>query len=191
MYYPSNMTFQYFFFDTYLGNFLQILPIALIVGIIYGWVKSRKDHNTPFRQRIGAVLFVCYITGLICLVWLFGVIGDLWYRILYHMDSGRNIGFFDLNLRANFVPDFFTHMDRERCANVILFLPFGILYPFYKQDASWKRTVWAGSVFSLIIEIMQPLFDRAFDINDIILNIIGVLISATAFYIIKRVVKNE
>lgn len=191
MYYPNNMTFQYFFFDTYLGNSLQILPIVLSVGIIYGWVKYRKDHNTPFRQRIGAILFVCYITGLICLVWLFGVIGEVWYRMLYHMDSGRNIGFFDLNLRANFVPDFFTDMDREGYANVMLFLPFGVLYPFYKQDASWKRTVCAGSVSSIIIETMQPLFGRAFDINDIILNIIGVLISATVFYMIKRVFKNK
>ena len=39
MYFPSDMTFQYFFFDTYPGYFLQVLPIALIVGIIYGVIK--------------------------------------------------------------------------------------------------------------------------------------------------------
>ena len=41
MYFPSNMTFQYFFFDTYPGYFLQALPIALIAGIIYAnWLSN-------------------------------------------------------------------------------------------------------------------------------------------------------
>ena len=32
MYFPSDMNFQYFFFDTYPGYFLQALPVALIAG---------------------------------------------------------------------------------------------------------------------------------------------------------------
>ncbi len=34
MYFPSDMNFQYFFFSTYPGFFLQGLPIALMAGII-------------------------------------------------------------------------------------------------------------------------------------------------------------
>lgn len=32
MYFPEDMNFQYFFFDTYIGYFLQALPIALVAG---------------------------------------------------------------------------------------------------------------------------------------------------------------
>ena len=27
------MTFQYFFFDTYVGDFLQVVPVALLAGV--------------------------------------------------------------------------------------------------------------------------------------------------------------
>jgi hypothetical protein len=36
------------------------------------------------------------------------------------MDSGRIIRFFDFRWDANFVPDFFTHMDGEMIANAEL-----------------------------------------------------------------------
>ena len=34
MYFPENMNFQYFFFATYIGYFLEALPFALIAGTI-------------------------------------------------------------------------------------------------------------------------------------------------------------
>lgn len=170
---------------------MQVFPIALIAGVIYGVIKYRNERSTPFWRKALSALFVCYVTGLICLVCLFDVIGDLWYRLLYHMDSGRIIRFFDFSWDANFVPDFFTHMDGEMIANVILFLPFGLLYPFFKDGASWRRTVLAGIVCSVIIEIAQPVFGRAFDINDIILNTVGVLISATVFSFVKGIIEKR
>ena len=68
MYFPDDMTFQYFFFDTYIGYFLQALPIALAVGVIYGFIKFRKDKETPISRKLFSCAFVCYITGLVCLV---------------------------------------------------------------------------------------------------------------------------
>ena len=42
MYFPDNMIFQYFFFDTYPGYFLQALPFALIAGFIFVLYRSRR-----------------------------------------------------------------------------------------------------------------------------------------------------
>lgn len=39
MFFPNNMNFQYFFFDTYPGYFLQMLPFALLVGAVYGFIR--------------------------------------------------------------------------------------------------------------------------------------------------------
>lgn len=36
------MTFQYFFFNTYPGYFLQMVPLALAVGIVSGLWKYRR-----------------------------------------------------------------------------------------------------------------------------------------------------
>ena len=49
-----------------------------------------------------------------------------------------------------------------------------------------------GFLLTASIEILQPFFDRSFDVNDIILNTIGTFISATLFFVIKKLRdKNE
>lgn len=156
MYFPSDMTFQYFFFDTYPGYFLQVLPIALIAGIIYGVVKCRNERSTPFWQKALSALFVCYVTGLICLVCLFDVIGDLWYRLLYHMDSGRIIRFFEFSWDANFIPDFFTHMDGEMIANVILFLPSACCIHSLSVVHHGSERFWQGLFVRSSLRLPSP-----------------------------------
>ena len=66
-----------------------------------------------------------------------------------------------------------------------MFLPFGILYPLFRQDSTWKRTLLAGFVTTLGIELLQPVFGRSFDINDVILNSVGIVISTIVFYTLK------
>ena len=65
MYFPESMNFQYFFFDTYIGYFLEALPFALIAGTIYGIIRFVKDKESPVSRKIFSCVFVCYITGLI------------------------------------------------------------------------------------------------------------------------------
>lgn len=189
MYFPSDMTFQYFFFDTYPGFFLQVLPYALIAGIIYGVIKFRKDKQTPKWRKICAILFVCYLTGLVGLVALLDPIHELWYRMFYHMPGGGINGFFSGEF--DLVPDFFLRITGEMIANVLMFMPFGILYPLSKADSTWKKTLLAGIVCTVTIEVLQPIFGRSFDLNDIIMNTFGVLIAATAFFACKRLWKKK
>ncbi len=59
------MTFQYFFFDTQVGYFLQALPFALVVSAIYGFVRFRTDKETPISRKLLSCTFVCYMTGLV------------------------------------------------------------------------------------------------------------------------------
>ena len=42
MYFPDNMTWQYFFLDTYPGYFLQLLPLALLAGAVYAALRFRR-----------------------------------------------------------------------------------------------------------------------------------------------------
>ena len=79
MYFPSDMNFQYFFFDTYPGYFLQALPIALIAGGIYTACQIRRDRRRSTGKIILSALFVCYITGLLCLTLFNSLIGDIYY----------------------------------------------------------------------------------------------------------------
>ena len=51
VYFPENMTFQYFFFDTYPGCFLQVLPVALLAGLVYGVVRFKRDRAAPLGPK--------------------------------------------------------------------------------------------------------------------------------------------
>ena len=179
MYFPEDMNFQYFFFDTYIGYFLQALPIALAVGAIYGIFRFGKDRETPASRKLFSCAFVCYITGLACLVVGLDLMGSIWYRLLYRMDPGRSIDWFGGDF--DFALDFINNIRGETVGNFLMFLPFGILYPLSKKEPAWKNCVITGLACVAAIEVLQPVFGRAFDVNDIILNAWGVVVSATAF----------
>ena len=51
MYFPKDMTFQYLFFNTYIGYFLQALPISLIVSVIYYFIKLKKDKTMSISKK--------------------------------------------------------------------------------------------------------------------------------------------
>ena len=73
--------------------------------------------------------------------------------------------------------------------NIVVFIPFGFLFPitFHKQLNRLDKLLFASSTGILIIEILQLLFKLGvFDIDDIILNTIGVVIG---FVILKTIVE--
>lgn len=185
MYFPEDMNFQYFFFNTYIGYFLQALPIALMAGLIYGVIRLRKDKETPVSRKIFSCAFVCYLTGLVCLVIGLDLMGIFYHNLFYPLDSGREIRWFGGEI--DLVPDFLHHMNGEVVGNFLMFLPFGILYPLSQKNPTWKKSVLAGILTVIAIEVLQPVFGRAFDVNDIILNTLGILLSASGFLVAKRV----
>lgn len=189
MYFPSDMNFQYFFFNTYPGFFLQALPFALIGGIASALWRRKRAPETSIRNLVLSSLFVCYIVGLLCITLFYYVIGDFYYFLFYHMPSGDSSNWF--HFEYDFIPDFFLNFGSENLGNILMFLPFGLLYPFFREHTNWKRTVLAGICVSAGIELLQPIFGRSFDINDIILNSFGVLVSASAFFAIKTVWRRQ
>ena len=66
-------------------------------------------------------------------------------------------------------------------ANVLMFVPLGFLAPVLWRQ-KWWQTLLIALAATLCIELIQPFFDRSFDIDDIFLNfagsVIGLLLSA-------------
>ena len=184
MYFPDDMNFQYFFFDSYIGYFLQALPLALAAGAVYALIRFRTDRETPVGRKLFSVAFVCYLTGLVCLVVGLDLMNIAWYKLLYHMDPGRNVrwfgGVFDLSL------DFFRNIGGETVGNFLMFLPFGILYPLTRKEPTWKDCVLKGIFAVAVLEVLQPVFGRAFDMNDVILNTLGIVVSTTVLMGAKK-----
>ena len=71
--------------------------------------------------------------------------------------------------------------------NVTMFIPVGLAWPFcFKKLDTPGKTVLAGAGFPLFIEITQlPFYDRCSDVDDIILNMTGILIGAFIYFGVK------
>lgn len=92
---------------------------------------------------------------------------------------------------------------RNIIMNIIMFMPFGFLWPLYKGKFNSKFILIASLIFSLMIELYQlcmafimkaPLW--YFDTNDLIANVLGGLIGYSILtclspYLFKNISKKE
>ena len=70
--------------------------------------------------------------------------------------------------------------------NISMFIPVGFSLPFcFQKLDSIKKVVFVGIIISLFIEISQlVLYERSTDIDDLILNTIGVFIGTFFYFLI-------
>lgn len=113
----------------------------------------------------------------------------IWYTLIYHADSGHSIPLFVWNF--NLIPDFFRHINSEVIGNIAMFLPFGVLYPLSHHHTTFAKTLMTGLIYVVMIELVQPIFGRAFDINDIILNTLGIPASSAVYFFAAKLVSSK
>ena len=171
---------------------LEITYTGLFVFITLAWIVTRvicgvKNHNVDWKYE--AKLLTVYI----CLV----VIARFVYFPL-HREEGRVASLFlDVDrmfpLWINLVP--IVHMFEvydgwliNIIGNITMFIPVGLVWPccFKKLDTIGK-VVLAGGGITLFIEITQlPFYARCSDIDDLIMNTMGVFIGAIIYFCVKR-----
>lgn len=71
--------------------------------------------------------------------------------------------------------------------NILPLIPIGFLLPLISKRMTWKKALLLSFVTALAIETMQVLLDVGiFDIDDVILNVLGVMIGFWAFIVLMR-----
>jgi glycopeptide antibiotics resistance protein len=71
--------------------------------------------------------------------------------------------------------------------NIIPFMPIGILAPLVVRSSSWQKALALGVVTGLTFEVMEVVFRVGiFDVDDVILNSLGVIAGYGVFVIFKR-----
>lgn len=68
----------------------------------------------------------------------------------------------------------FSYSTYILAANVGLFLPFGLFPTLLFRGFNWRRALLTGSAITLLIESCQLFIGRTFDIDDLMLNTLGV-----------------
>jgi glycopeptide antibiotics resistance protein len=71
--------------------------------------------------------------------------------------------------------------------NIIPFMPMGLLAPLIFRSFSWQKALVLGVATGLTCEVMEFIFRVGiFDIDDVILNALGVVLGYAAFVMFNR-----
>ena len=72
--------------------------------------------------------------------------------------------------------------------NIIPFMPIGLLVPLIFSPISWQMMLALGVIVGLTFEAMEVILRVGiFDIDDVILNALGVILGYAAFVLLRRV----
>ena len=174
-----------------LGYFLQALPVALLAGAVYLVVRlcllKRRQAQIRWGTEILRLLFVCYLAGLVSLVIL---PANFWLRVY----DGLFFGWWDevgplFRLGdVNLVPSVVRCLRGELSlgswvkamlvGNVAMFVPFGFFLPLVTRLDRPGKVAVAAVAAPLCCEVLQLVFGRSFDVDDLICNFIGIAIGA-------------
>lgn len=76
--------------------------------------------------------------------------------------------------------------------NIVLLVPIGFLVAVVSRKMTWQKSLVLGIAASLAIEVIQAVFRVGiFDIDDIILNGLGVVIGYWAFAVLAKWVRSD
>lgn len=148
-------------------NILYPILCIFIPSMIYQVIviKSKKnDKKTNKKHLIWVYLFLIYL--FLCLTT--AGIGSVW-----------DIGRYESIIRTeeiNFIP-FSSEGIMTYILNIIMFMPLGFLLPLvWKNMRKLKTVVVTSLVYSFSIEICQLFNRRNTDIDDLLMNVVGVII---------------
>lgn len=182
-----------------LGYFFQAVPITCFVGIVYLIIRmvtvKRNKLKVEWLKEIMKLLFTCYLTGLISLVVL---PANFWLSFF----DGIFLGWWDEMLpifsfdEFNLVPSFIKALSGELTigswvktmliGNIAMFLPMGFFLPFVTEKINRKNIFVVAIAVPFIVELLQMVFGRSFDIDDLICNFIGIAVGFFIGFAIKN-----
>ncbi len=169
-------------------TYFQLFLFITIIWIITRCIVARKSKTFSVKNECQLLLvYVCIVV--ICRFVYFG----------FHLENGKiptlKLGFGDdINDMISIIPFYFL-VDRydgwkmNIIGNITMFIPVGIVWPvcFSRLDTI-RKTIFAGAVFTLLIEVTQLFcLGRHTDVDDLILNTVGVAIGACIVFLIREI----
>ena len=185
--------------NSVINQFIQVIPITLLVGLLYiifRFLKLKKNNSDiNSKKEILYLIFVCYIVGLFNLVlvprnfW-----NTIWYNIFYNFNENPFEGIFDFSY--NFIPTIYKIIIGEYAlgsgvktmivGNLLMFIPMGILLSLCFKNINKKNMFKYAILIPLAIEVIQLVVGRSFDIDDLIMNFLGIVIGYFIVELVKK-----
>ena len=175
-------------------TYLQMVLVISILWLIVRMICCLKAKQFGWKRELQLMLvYICLVVVVRFTFCPFGKVDGKIQPLVFDKEK-------ILPLWVNFKPfiywfDYPTLKEAllNLIGNVAMFIPLGIVWPaVFKKLNTHGKVVAAGFGVSLTIEILQlPFFDRASDIDDLILNTLGFLIGYGIYLLVRRVKKKE
>ena len=149
-----------------------ILSIIIASIIRIGYLKTSNEKFVLYKELL-KLFFIIYI---LC----------MFHAVTYQDVSFSSANFtpFKEILRYDIKSPLFY---KNILGNLLLFMPYGMILGYYiKTDKNYVIII-LSAITSLSIEIIQLSIGRVFDVDDIILNIIGGLLGFMLYKLFKKV----
>ncbi len=173
------------------GYLVRMLPGAVLAALLYlALIPLRKrrlvqaELFSPRHREFILFLFFLFCGGMALIT-----LTPRWFHWLELLSGAQTEAFFQLGT-VNWIP--FRTFSTDSWSllillgNVIMFLPIGFFPVLLWRNASWTRVLLIGLSTTLFIEIVQLFVGRAFDIDDILLNTLGVVLGGLLCALLRR-----
>ncbi len=156
---------------------LEMWPTILLISVILismrvFYIIKNKEQVT-FYKELMIYLFIIYI---LC----------LFYVVTFHDVSWSESNFtpFKEILRYNIGSKLFF---KNVIGNMVLFVPFGFFVSYFLKLEKIYSITFFTVITSVTIEVTQLLIGRVFDIDDLLLNLIGGIIGFGIYRLIHNI----
>lgn len=180
----------------YILNMLPYMVIAVPIYCIvrFAFIKSKNKAVNPFHEA-ALFIFIIFVTGLASQTVI--------PKIEITMAGGISIissGVHTTNLipfkvlpetyTEAFVHGHINYFIINFVGNIIMFMPIGFFIPLL-WDIPDKKVVLTGFCCSFFIEFCQLFLNRGSDVDDLILNTLGVFFGLLVYKLLYRVTKRK
>lgn len=150
-----------------------IISIVIMVSVRLTYLIKNKQKIVVYEE----LLMLCFAIYILCLFQVVTFQDDVSW-------SSNNFIPFKEIMRYNISSHLFL---KNVVGNMLMFFPFGLFISYYLKLERPHLTILLTVIASLAIETVQMCIGRVFDVDDILLNVIGGLVGYVIYNIIRKI----
>lgn len=159
--------------EIFVKNWPMLLIFITIVAslrITYLLVQKKKFY---LYKEILALAFIVYILS-------------LFYAVTFQDVSWSSSNF--VPFKEIFRYEFGSYrFIKNALGNLIIFMPYGFFVGYIISSIKYRYIIILSIITSVTIEVTQLAIGRVFDIDDIILNVLGGILGFTVYIILEKI----
>ena len=152
---------------------MLIISIVIMVSVRLTYLIRAKQRIVVYKE----LLMLCFAIYILCLFQVVTFQDDVTW-------SSNNFIPFREILRYSITSRLFW---KNVIGNMIMFLPFGFFISYYLRVEKLNLTLLLTLIASIAVEFVQMCIGRVFDVDDIILNLLGGTIGFVIYNVFRKI----